>query len=318
MPVRQLGLIPEEFLLGPDTVDRLDQTAGKQVGKAPDHLVDGQVQGCEVDAQHLPLGLGRIQIVTDLHLAIDDLAIDDILIGNHERITDETAASADGEYRDDLGDQTLQLHLVGRPHLAGDALPHGVLGGQHSGQEVSRAAVRSGTVFGSGLAENGVIASDGEVASHTDLLAAGYPTAVHPADGGLLAVQNGVHHGDEQIHVGAVLLGPPTVVFGVFLGIAAGAEELLAHGCEHNRNHGTVRGSDLEPGDNTLHHLGGVGVTLTRVIQSDPRGEESLDRPILLIEYGFEFVHDARSFCPEVFGTENTVILGLIVPWQPR
>ena len=122
-----------------------------------------------------------------------------------------------------------------------------------------------------------MIAGNGEVAGHADLLAAGDPTAIHPTDSRLLAVQDGVHHGDEQVDVGTVLLGTPTVILGVLLGVAAGAEETVAHSRKHDCYHGTIHGSGLESGDNALHHLGGVGVTLLRVVQGDPGGVQSCD-----------------------------------------
>ena len=141
VPVGQLGLVPEGLLLGPDAVNRLDQTAGEQVGEAPDHLVDGSVQGREADTECLHLVLGRCSVSAGLHLAVDHLTVHEVLVGDHERIANIVRAVA--EYRDNPGDQALLLHLVGRPHLAADALPHGVLDGQHGGQEVSGATVRS-------------------------------------------------------------------------------------------------------------------------------------------------------------------------------
>jgi hypothetical protein len=44
MTVGQFGLIPEEFLLGADTVNGFDQAAGEQVGESPDDAVDFTVQ----------------------------------------------------------------------------------------------------------------------------------------------------------------------------------------------------------------------------------------------------------------------------------
>ena len=48
MPVRVLRLIPEEFFLVSDTVDRHDQAARKEIGKGPANLLHLRIKKCKV------------------------------------------------------------------------------------------------------------------------------------------------------------------------------------------------------------------------------------------------------------------------------
>jgi hypothetical protein len=142
------------------------------------------------------------------------------------------------------------------------------------GQEVRAAAVGRGPVPRAGLAEDGEVARKGRVAGHADLLAAGHPHPVHTADGRLLAAENGVHHGVEEVHVKAVFVRAAGVVLGVLLGVAAGAERAVPHGGEDRRDDRGVGRSALKAGDDALDHFGGVGVVLGGVVEGDPGGED--------------------------------------------
>jgi hypothetical protein len=95
-------------------------------------------------------------------------------------------------------------------------------------QEVGCAADRRRAVLGASLTEAGEVLSDGEVAGHADFLAATDAHAIDAADHRLVAAQDGRDHVVEQSHVLAVFLRIAGVVFGVFLGVAAGAEGLVA------------------------------------------------------------------------------------------
>ena len=76
-----------------------------------------------------------------------------------------------------------------------------------------------------------------------DFLAAGDTHAIDAADHRLLAVEDAVDHGVEEVHVLAVLVRPLRVVGGIFGGVAAGAERLVAGaGQHHAANAGVVPG----------------------------------------------------------------------------
>ena len=93
-------------------------------------------------------------------------------------------------------------------------------------------------VLGAGLAVDRHVGGHRDVGRHADFLAAGDAHAIDAADHRLLAVEDAVDHGVEQIHVLAVLIGSLGVVGGVLGRIAAGTEGLVADGGEH-------RGDDL-------------------------------------------------------------------------
>jgi hypothetical protein len=63
---------------------------------------------------------------------------------------------------------------------------------------------------------------------------------------------------------------PAGVIFGIFLGVAAGAERLVAGaGKDHRIDIAGVRGG-AEGEDRAFHHVGRVGVELARVVERDP------------------------------------------------
>jgi hypothetical protein len=125
-------------------------------------------------------------------------------------------------------------------------------------------------VLGAGLAEARQILTHREVAGHADLLAAADAHAVDAADHRLVAGQDGADHVVEQPHVLAVLLRLAGVVLGVLLGVAAGAEGLVARTGEDHAVHRAVVARGAQGQDHALDHVGGVGVELAGVVQRDP------------------------------------------------
>ncbi len=117
-----------------------------------------------------------------------------------------------------------------------------------------------------------------KVAGHADLLAAADAHAVDAADHRLVAGEDRRDHVVEQPHVAAIFLRIAGVVLGVFLGVAAGAERLVAGAGEHHGDD-IARGARLaEREDHALHHVGGVGVELRRIVERDPGVEQAGDR----------------------------------------
>ena len=162
--------------------------------------------------------------------------------------------------------------------LAQQAGDHRLLAADHIGEEVGRAADRRRAVLGAGLAEAGEVLRDREVAGHADFLAAADAHAVDAADHRLVAADDGGDHVVEQPHIAAVFLRIAGVIFGVFLGVAAGAEGLVAGAGEHHRDHVARRARRAEGEDRRLHHVGRVGVELARVVERDPGVGEAGDR----------------------------------------
>ena len=114
----------------------------------------------------------------------------------------------------------------------------------------------------------------GEVAGHADFLAAADAHAVDARDHRLVATEDRRHHVVEQAHVLPVFLRIAGVIFGIFLGVAAGAERLVADAGEHHRDDvARVRGG-AEGADHALHHVGRVGIVLARVVEPDPGIEQ--------------------------------------------
>jgi len=141
------------------------------------------------------------------------------------RQVDELAV--DAQRRHDLGQQAVAVRLMRRPRLAQRRAAHRRLDADEERQEVGAAAVGRRAVARARLAEEGQVLREGEVAGHADLLPAGDAHAVHAADDGLVAVQDGRDHVVEQAHVLPVLLRVPGVILRVLLRVPAGAERLV-------------------------------------------------------------------------------------------
>jgi hypothetical protein len=152
-----------------------------------------------------------LRLVAGLGLAVHELAVFDVRVGDHLRVADPGALVVlqDRYY---LGDEVLGPHLIRGPHFAADAAPHCILGREEPREEVGGTANRCGTVTRACLAVNRQVRRDGEVAGKADLLAAGHSHAVYPADYRLLAHEDGVDHVVEEFHVGAVLFRTHAVI----------------------------------------------------------------------------------------------------------
>ena len=229
-----------------------------------------------------------------LELAVHDAAVFvEITVGGHGRIGDELAV--DFECRHHLADDAEAIGLVRGKRLAQQAGDHRLLAADHIGEEVGRAADRRRAVLGAGLTEAGKILRDGEVAGHADFLAAADAHAVDAADHRLVAADDGGDHVVEQPHVAAVFLRIAGIIFGVFLGVAAGAEGLVAGAGEHHRDHVARRARRAEGEDRRLHHVGRVGVELARIVEGDPGVVEAGDRLAVGALHRTLFVMHARG-----------------------
>ena len=240
MPVVVLGVIPEEFFLGTDTVNGFNQATGKQVGKGPYDLVNFFVQQFKIGIGLMLLdkGAGFFGLGAGFVLTVDHFAIVHILVGNDHGVSHPFAIHL--QNRNHFTDKGFGFHFVGGPHLAGDAVPHGVFNSQIPWQEVRGTTVRSRAVFGSRLSENGEIRRNGEVAGHADFLAPGDAHAVNPADDRFFAGQNSIHHMIEQFHVLTVFITAQAVKFAVFLGISAGTKGVGTRAGEYDRNDAAI------------------------------------------------------------------------------
>ena len=215
-----------------------------------------------------------------------------------QRIGDELAVHL--QRRNDVGEHAHAVRLVRRERLAQHAGRHRALDADDERQEVGGAADRRRAVLGTGLAEAREVLRDREVAGHPDLLATADAHPVDAADHRLVAGEDPGDHVVEQAHVLPVLLRMPGVVLGVLLGVAAGAEGLVAGAGEDDAVDvaRVRRGAERE--DHALHHVGGVGVELRRVVERDPGVEEArrglavgrLRRPLLVANTGLRDVVD--------------------------
>ena len=190
------------------------------------------------------------------------------VVGNNRRVG--YVGVIDFKPRHDVHDDAEAGRLVGRERLAQRARHHCLFAADHHRQEVGGAADGRRSVLGSGLAEVGQVLGDGEITGHADFLAAADAHAVDPADDRLVAAQNGRHHVVEQPHVLAVFLRVAGIVFGIFLGVAAGAEGLVADRREDHGVNFPVDGSAAESEDRRLHHFRRVGIVLGRIVEDDP------------------------------------------------
>ena len=100
-------------------------------------------------------------------------------------------------------------------------------------------------------------------------------------------------HVVEEAHVPAIFLRVAGVVFGIFLGIAAGAERLVAGSGEYDGND-IACGTRLAEGkDHAFNHVGGVRVELRRVVEGDPAVEQTGYGLAVGPAHGTLFVKDA-------------------------
>jgi hypothetical protein len=129
-------------------------------------------------------------------------------------------------------------------------------------------------VFRPSLAKAGEVLRNREVAGHADFLAAANAHAIHAADYRLVATNDRRDHVIEKPHIAPVFLRIAGVVFGIFLGVAAGAESLVARAGKHDRNNITRRAGGTKSQDGRLHHIGRVGVELGGVVERDPGIEQ--------------------------------------------
>jgi hypothetical protein len=99
---------------------------------------------------------------------------------------------------------------------------------------------------------------------------------IDAADHRLVAGEDGRDHVVvEQSHVLAVFLRMAGVVFRVLLGVAAGAEGLVARTGKHHAIDVARIRRGAESEDDPLDHVGGVGVVLRWVVQRDPCIEQA-------------------------------------------
>ena len=283
----------------------------EQVGELPYkriHLLIKQRQ-VGLAASHYVFGLG--ELIFRHRLAVHDFAVVDISVGTNQRIAQPPAVLF--QHRHHLRDKAFDLHLVGAPHLTRNAIVESVFHRQEPRQKIRRAAVGRRAVFRAGLAIDRKIRGNGEIGGHTDLLPAGDAHAVDAADHGFLTVKDSVHHGVEQIHVFAVLIRPARVIRRVLSGIAAGTECFVADRGEYNCYDASVGGGFLKAGDDSLHHLGSVGVILRGVVERDPSGIETVGRLAVFVPYRTFLVNDARRVFAEMTVVEELVVLQFIV-----
>ena len=95
VPVVVLHLIPEELLLLPDAVDGLHEAAREEVREGPDDLVNLCIEEGEVIVVVLQLLVDPCPrlfcFVAGLVLAVDDLAVFDVRVGDDLRVSDPVA-----------------------------------------------------------------------------------------------------------------------------------------------------------------------------------------------------------------------------------
>ncbi len=134
--MRILRSIPEEFLFLPYGINGFYEAPGKEIGKGPDDFVHFFVQQFEIGVWlvFFDKSAGLFERITFLIFTIDDLAVLNPLVRNNHGISYPFAVYFQDRHH--FADQVLRLHLVGGPHLAGDAVPHGILDAEVPGQEV--------------------------------------------------------------------------------------------------------------------------------------------------------------------------------------
>jgi hypothetical protein len=89
-----------------------------------------------------------------------------------------------------------------------------------------------------------------------------------------------------------VFLGVPGIVFGVFLGIAPGAECFVPNRGEYDSHHTPVVGGFPHGKDHLLDSLGGIGIILLGIVQDDPGVEQAFNWIAIKILAGTFFEQD--------------------------
>ncbi|OIQ65474.1 hypothetical protein GALL_529670 [mine drainage metagenome] len=152
-------------------------------------------------------------------------------------------------------------------------------------------------MFGTGLAKAREILCNREIACHADFLTAADAHAVDTRDDGFVASQDRRNHVVEQTHILPVFLGIAGVIFGIFLGVAACAERLVANAGKHHRNDVAGIRCGAKGAVDALHHIGRVRIELAGIIQPYPGIEQVRNDIAIRSAGGALFVNDAgRGF----------------------
>ena len=128
-----------------------DQTAGKQIGERPQNAVDLVIQHFEIGFDGFHILPGFLGFLPRFEFTENDFAICYVSIDNDTRVANPLILFFDN--RKTVGDQAELLHFVCTPKLTRYTIPHGQFNGKHPGEKIGAAAVRGGTVTGTGLAE---------------------------------------------------------------------------------------------------------------------------------------------------------------------
>ena len=279
------------------------QRLGGAVGEGEQDLggefLDLRVEHRQVHRAARQQRLAFLNRLAGLRLAVDEAAVVvDHPVCLDQRVGDEPAV--DLERRHQVGEDPHVVGLVRRERLAQHAGGHRALGADGHRQEVGGAADRCRAVLRAGLAEAGEVLRHREVAGHADLLPAADAHAVDAADHRLVAGEDRRDHVVEQPHVLPVLLRLAGVVLGVLLGVAAGAEGLVADAGEHHAVDVAGVAGGAHGQDHALDHVGGVRVELAGVVEPDPGVVQAGDllavgparRPLLVAHAGLGEIVD--------------------------
>ena len=104
-----------------------------------------------------------------------------------------------------FGDEGFRLHLIGAPHLAADAVPHGIFHAQKPREEIRSTPTGADPCRGPAWPKMARSEAIARSQASPDFLSSRNPHPVHTADHRLLAHQDRVHHVIEELHVGPVL-----------------------------------------------------------------------------------------------------------------
>lgn len=125
---------------------------------------------------------------------------------------------------------------------------------------------------------------------------------------GLSQAENRRNHVVKEPHVAAVFLRVSGIVFGIFLGVAARAEGLVAGSGKHNGDDiaGSACGAERE--NDRLYHFGIVGIKLRRIIERYPRiVEPSHRRAVFPPHRPFLITHPLGCRQPALFVDEIVI-----------